>query len=431
MQLLRIPAFRNLWLGQAISQIGDALYYVAFMFMVKKITGQNAMVGFIGAVEVLPFFIFGPFTGVLADRLDRRLILLWSDLICGFLLIGLALMGLRGGYPPVWMLFVTAFLLSSVRAFFLPTKNAVIPNLLPQEKLGKGLAFSMATQNFMQLGGLAFSAGALAPLYQKSPQVFFVSVVSLNALSYFLSAVFIYKLPSVKPDRSHEHERPSVRREFMEGLRYVIHRRELLAMRIVGMLFSLMVAPFFVVYIAVNDAWFGGKPQTLSWFEFAFFGGMIVGSIWVGRKIPRRAGVANSAALAVIAVGIGLMAYSQNFWLFAFWNVVCGVAAPFADVTRETYTQLVVPDAMRGRVNSLQMMTSTAMMPLGMALAGAMLDWAGIIAMFLTMGGGMLVAAAIGLAFKEYRDAVIPETGSSLEPAPQRSADGPEAVANA
>lgn len=91
MQLLRIPAFRNLWLGQAISQIGDALYYVAFMFMVKKITGQNAMVGYIGAVEVLPYFIFGPFTGVLADRIDRRKILLWSDLLCGILLLGLAL----------------------------------------------------------------------------------------------------------------------------------------------------------------------------------------------------------------------------------------------------------------------------------------------------------------------------------------------------
>jgi len=430
MQLLRIPAFRNLWLGQAISQIGDALYYVAFMFMVKKITGQNAMVGYIGAVEVLPYFIFGPFTGVLADRIDRRKILLWSDLLCGILLLGLALTGLRGGYPPVWTLFVTAFLLSSVRAFFLPTKNAVIPNLVPQEKLGKALAFSMATQNFMQLGGLAFSAGALAPLYQTSPQVFFVSVVSLNALSYFLSAVFIYKLPSVLPDRKESENRPSVRREFMEGLRYVIHRRELLAMRIVGMLFSLMVAPFFVVYIAVNDAWFGGKPQTLSWFEFSFFAGMILGSIWVGRKIPRRAGLANSIALGLIAVGIGFMAFSQNFWLFAFWNLACGLAAPFADVTRETYTQLVVPDAMRGRVNSLQMMTSTAMMPLGMAMAGALLDKAGIIAMFLTMAGGMLAAVLIGLAFREYREAVIPEIPSSsgLEPTSQGTADRPEPV---
>lgn len=409
MQLLRIPAFRNLWLGQAISQMGDALYYVAFMFMVKKITGQNNMVGFIGAVEVLPFFIFGPYTGVLADRLDRRVILLWSDLLCGFILVGLALMGLRGGFPPVWTLFVAAFLLSSVRAFFMPTKNATIPAIVPQDLLGRALAFSMGTQNFMQLGGLALSAAVLAPLYQQSPQVFFVSVVSLNALSYFLSAYFIYRLPSVKPERTDGDSRVSVRREFMEGLRYIIERKALLAMRIVGILFSLMVAPFFVVYIAANDQWFGGKPQTLSWFEFAFFLGMIIGSVLVGRRMPQRPGIANSVALGVVAVRIGLMAFSPHFWPFAFWNLVCGVAVPFADITRETYTQLVVPDAMRGRVNSLQMMTSTAMMPIGMAAAGALLDVAGLITMFLVMGGGMLLAAMIGLAFRDYRQAVIPK----------------------
>lgn len=408
MHLLRIPAFRNLWLGQAISQLGDALYYVSFMFMVKQITGQNAMVGYIGAVEMLPYILFGPYTGVLADRLDRRKIMLWSDLICGFILIAVAASGLRGGYPPVELLFVTAFIMSSVRAFFLPTKNATIPAILPEEKVGSALAFSMMTQNFMQLGGLAFSAGVLAPLFTKSPQVFFMSIASLNALSYLLSAVFIYKLPPVQPER-HDDTRIRVRHEFMEGLRYVIRRRDLLAMRIVGMLFSLTVAPFFVVYIAVNDAWFGGKPQTLSWFEFSFFGGMILGSMLVGRRMPQRPGLANSAALAIVAFGVGVMAFSYNVWLFAFWNIVCGIAAPFADITRETYTALTVPDAMRGRVSSLQMMTSTAMMPIGMALAGALIDRAGLVTMFLVMGGGMLLACLIGVAFREYRTARMPE----------------------
>jgi predicted MFS family arabinose efflux permease len=239
-----------------------------------------------------------------------------------------------------------------------------------------------------------------------------MSIVGLNAASYFLSAVFIYKLPSVQPDRQNE-GKVQVKREFMEGLRYVIGRRELLAMRIVSMLFSLMVAPFFVVYIAVNDAWFGGKPQTLSWFEFSFFAGMILGSIIVGRRMPQRPGIANSMALAVVAFGVGVMAFSQNFWLFAFWNIVCGVAVPFADVTIQTYTSLTVPDNMRGRVNSLQMMTSTAMMPLGMALAGTLIDSAGIIAMFLVMGGGMFLACLIGLAFRDYRHARMPDVATA------------------
>ena len=198
--VLHIPAFRNLWLGQAISQIGDALYYVSFMFMVKKFTGSDAMVGYVGAVEMMPFFLFGLYTGVLADRMDRRTILLWSDLLCGIFLVPLGVMGVFMPVPPVWTLFVAAFLMSTVRAFFLPTKNATIPAIVPEKDLGKAISLSMATENFMRIGGLAVSVLVLAGLYNLSPQMFFVAVVLLNSLSFFLSAIFVAKLPPSFPN---------------------------------------------------------------------------------------------------------------------------------------------------------------------------------------------------------------------------------------
>src|SRR5207253_876223 len=89
--VLRIRAFRDLWLGQAISQLGDSIYYVAFMFMAQQVTGKIAMVGYVGAMEMLPYLLIGPYAGVLADRLDRRKIMLLSDLTSATALVSFAI----------------------------------------------------------------------------------------------------------------------------------------------------------------------------------------------------------------------------------------------------------------------------------------------------------------------------------------------------
>src|SRR5512141_456562 len=102
-QLLQYRAFRNLWLGQAISQLGDSIYYVAFMFMAQSVTGSFAMVGYVGAMEMLPYMLFGPYAGVLADRMDRRKVMLYSDLASAAFLLGFAvLVSAFGGSPPTW-----------------------------------------------------------------------------------------------------------------------------------------------------------------------------------------------------------------------------------------------------------------------------------------------------------------------------------------
>src|SRR5580693_2693012 len=131
--VLRIRPFRNLWLGQSISQIGDSLYYVAFMFMVKKVTGSSAMVGYTGALELAPYLLIGPYAGVIADRLDRRVIMLASDLLSALVLLVFSAALLTGVAPPAWGILLLAFLLSSVRCFFLPAKSAAIPALVPPE----------------------------------------------------------------------------------------------------------------------------------------------------------------------------------------------------------------------------------------------------------------------------------------------------------
>lgn len=415
--VLRIRPFRDLWLGQAISQMGDAFYYVAFMFMVKKVTGQDAMVGAVGALETLPFLVFGPYAGVLADRIDRRRIMLASDLLSGLALVFFGATILLNGKPPVPLLLAIPFALSTIRVFFTPAKSAAIPALVPDRALTAANSLSMTTQNLMPMIGLGVTAGVLSALYTLSPAAFYASTVGLNALSFFGSAIFIAKLPPLMPDRKDAHETHPIA-DLIEGARYLRNRHDLLVFTVMLAVFRLCVAPFFVVYLAVNDRWFGGKPQTIAWFEFSFFVGMIVSSYAAGRIKAKRPAWWFCLGLATVGVTVFAMAFSPHFWLFVLWNVGAGLAIPVADLPIITYLQRSVPDAFRGRVNAVREMISTGVMPIGMSMAGALVARIGVEWMFILMGAGMTGACLGGLLDRRFRNIELPEPMSDELPLP-------------
>lgn len=403
--VLRITSFRDLWLGQAISQLGDSIYYVSFMFMAQQVTGSYSMVGYVGAMEMLPYVLFGPYSGVVADRIDRKRVMLISDLSSAAALIGFAILvfGFHGK-PPTWTLLAIPFALSSMRCFFMPAKSASIPRLVPAELLTKANALSSSTFNFMGLAGLAFAATVIAKLYDLVPQDFFGILLLVNALSFAGSAVFIYRLPALKPERKEERH-PFA--DFRSGLGYIRRRHDLKMLIVLVSLFRIGVAPFFVMYVAANILWFGGKPSTLMWFEFTFFAGMIIGSLVAARMKVRRPTVALSLELLLVGLFILVMAI-PNIGLFYLSNLLCGIVVAAGDVPISTYLQVSVEDAFRGRVNAVKDMVSISVMPLGMAMGGEMLRQLGLVGSFLAMGSVMAVAGAAGFIDRKYREVQMP-----------------------
>lgn len=410
---LRIPEFRNLWLGQAISQIGDALYYVVFMFMVKRVTGSNEMVGIVGALETLPYLFFSAYAGVYADKIDRRKLMLLGDIACGLLLVLFAAICARNPNPPFLVIGVIAFTLSSIRVFFWPAKSASIPRLVSEDQVMAANSLSSMTQNFMFLAGLAFSAGVLGILMQVSPTWFYVLTFALNAVSFFGSAYFIAKLPAIVPEREDLDKHPVT--EMVEGIGFIKKRPELKALLGLQLMLTMFLAPFFPVYIATNDQWFGGpsgqgKPATLSWMEFGFFGGYIIGSAFVGKINFRYPGLGFIGGLSACGLLIAGMAFSPYFWPFWVLNFLCGIVVPFASIPTMTYIQVTVEDAFRGRVNSALNMCWMGAQPLGLALAGIGIEKLGIVKMFLIMGCGMALASMLGLVHKPFRSMQLPSS---------------------
>lgn len=404
--LLKIPGFRAFWIGQTISLIGDSFYYLVFMFMVGKLTGSAAMVGFVGALETIPFLVLSPYAGVLADRLDRRKILLATALCSGTVLMLFLVPVLAFDEPPLWTLFVTAFVTSIVTSFFSPAKNAALPSLVPPEQMLSANALNSISSNLTPMFAHVMTATVLGVLFGLSPKYFFASVVLLNALSFFVSAWFFVKMPSSKPERVDE-QHPW--EDLKEGLRYLRGRLDLSVLVFVQALLSLFMSPFFVVYIATNKAWFGDRPSFLAICEATFFLGMVIGSVVVGKHNVRKAGVSFAISLFFVGITVVLMGYSRDVWLFSGLNFLAGLAVPYAQIPVTTYLQLTVPDAFRGRVNSTLGMVQMGVMPIGLALGGVMIERIGLINAFLLMGGGMGGAALLGLAFKVFREAVIPD----------------------
>lgn len=404
---LSIPAFRSLFIGQTISQFGDAFYYLVFVYMVDKLTGDPRLVGFVAAIQGLPYLLLSPLAGSLADRLDRRKLMVFSDVASTVILV------IFGGYllttdrPSIVAIFIVAGLLNCVNVLFVPAKGAALPRLVPDEMLLKANSLSAAVQSSMPVVGLALSAAVLGGVERAAPNSLFLVAVFVNAATFLLSASFLRQLPALIPDRQ---EKPQgAWRETVEGVRFLWSNHLLKMVFLLSLGLNLFIAPFLVVYAAANREWFDGTYLTLATFEVAFAGAMVVASLFVGRLRLERPGLTYSISLASIGLMVAAMAVSQTFWPFLFWNLLCGLALPFATIPLTTYVQLIVPDAFRGRVNSALAMASLGVMPFGAAIGGLMLGQVGLAAMFAIMGFGMGAVAILGLADAKFRAARMPE----------------------
>ncbi len=186
--LFQNPRFVKLWVGQGISFIGDAFSAVALVILVAQITGSASAVGGILVARLLPT-LASPLVGVLADRLDRRAILVLSDLSRAILVLGLVFV------RDVAILYLLAFLLGVARTFFNPTVRAAFPSVVGDGDLTRANAlisgtFSVSLAVGPALGGLLVATVGVNAAFM------------LDAATYLVSAVFLSRVALPSPEKS-------------------------------------------------------------------------------------------------------------------------------------------------------------------------------------------------------------------------------------
>lgn len=409
-RILELRDYRNLWIGQTVSQLGDSVYMLVFLFTAEKVSGDPRVTGIVAALQALPFVLFSPVAGVVADRFDRRKVMLAADLSSA-LITGL-LVGSTFLYPmpPPWLLGAAAFLLSSVNVFFMPARSAAIPRLVPKEMLVEANGFAMASQQTIAMVGIALSAGVLGVLFKVFPDSFFRTAVLVDALTFLGSAWFIRKLPSivaVSTDDSVEgggEAKKSIWKDFIVGAKAIrgdALARVALPLNVLG---SLSISGFFVAYVVVNDEWFGGEFWKFALIEFAFAMVSTVMSVWFSKQKISRPGMHFALGTAGIGLLVVGMAFTRHYLVFMLLNAACGFPFPSMVIPINTYFQSAFPDEVRGRVNSTWSMVTMSAQPIGMMVVAFLLAVLKPEGALLVMGVGLALSGFLGLAFRSIRE---------------------------
>ena len=185
--LLRRRDFRRVYMAVSASELGDALQYIALMWFAFEAGGPLGVLA-VRLADSVPALVFGLHGGLVADRWDRRRVLVAADLVRASVLIPVAIAGLAGELP-LWGLVVAAFVLTSATSYFDPAYGALLPSLVERRNVQQANGLVRATAEALSVGGWAVAAGLLAFL---PVSAFF----ALNAATFLVSAAILATVPS-------------------------------------------------------------------------------------------------------------------------------------------------------------------------------------------------------------------------------------------
>ncbi|MGI8588593.1 MAG: MFS transporter [Chloroflexia bacterium] len=404
--VLRHAGFRNLWLGQVVSQIGDYFAFLALMVVVSSFSPDpasttRAVSGLMIAIT-LPRLVFGVLAGVFVDRWDRRYTMIGADLVRAVLTLALIPAFLAQN---LWLVYALAFALAAFGTLFNPAKGALIPTLVPTEQLTAANALAQTSQMLSTLIGPALAGATFALVGAGNQWVAFV----VNAISFLVSAVAVWLIPAVArrpaprpaaaPD---DHPLARVWQELLVGLKALVLNRTMATLSLVFGVTMLGIGAINVLWVVFLKTGFGFQTTELAWrlslIDIAFSAGMVLASLVVGNFlahiVPKRFIVWGLLVAGLATIPLG---YLPSYWgVMAVMFVVGAFVAPINTGTT-SLMQIVVPNDQLGRVGAgVGTVADTATL-LSMSLAGILGALLGIPMVFLL--GGVLCAGAGILAW--------------------------------
>ena len=399
--------FRLLYASRTITALGTQATEVALLVQARQLTGSTFAVGLLGAVEVVPLVVFGLYGGVLADRFDRRRLMVWCEATLG-VCAALLMLNALAARPMVWLLYAVAGLMMAAAALQRPSLDASIPRVIPRDQLIAASALLSMSQNVSVIAGAALG-GVLAA----GPGAQWV--YGLDTVSFVASFCFLWlvrPLPAVTGEQSPAG--PGLR-SILDGLAYARGRPDLLGS---------YLADLAAMILAYPNALFPFMAAELhaDWAVGLMFAAPSVGAIavtvvsgWMSHV--RRHGLAIAAAAAawgLLITGFGL---APDIGVALACLVLAGAADMVSGIFRAALWNQTIPDALRGRLAGVELLSYGIGPSVGQIRAGAV---AGVTsARFSLASGGLLCAGAVGLvclalpAVTGYRAQLGPPTGET------------------
>lgn len=405
--------FRWLWLGQIVSLLGDWFNLIASASLVALLTRSGLAVGGLFVVRMLAPFLISPLAGVAADRYNRKHLLILTDLgravtVLGFLLVR--------DPRDVWLLYTLTAIQLGISGVFFPARNAILPDITSRRELGAANALSSATWSVMlafgaALGGIVAGGWGIYPAF------------IIDALTFFTSAALIAQIDYARAPALDESDGTVAEafQQYIDGLRYVGHHVDILAIALHKAAFALMVSGAFqVIQVALAEQVFviGEGGSTSLGLMYAFVGvgtgsGPIIARRFTGDR-DRALRIALVLAYGISAAGLAIVAPLASFGMVLMGTFLRGFGNGIGWTFSTQLLLQLVPDRVRGRVFSTEFALFTLMNASSAAAGGWLLDTASfnISGLLWWMVGFTLIPGALWLMWVLL--------GTHAEPLPEK-----------
>jgi MFS family permease len=354
--------FRLFFAGQFVSLTGTWMQSVAVSWLVYRLTGSSLALGLVGFASHIPVFLFGLFGGCLADRGNKRAILIAAQAAAMVQALALAALTLSGN-ANVWLVVSLATFLGLVNAVDMPTRQAFVVDMVGREDLHNAIALNSSMFNSARVVGPALAGVLVAAIGEGR-------CFLINGLSYLavIAALAAMRLPPSVPATGGG----SVSGHVGQGLAFAWQDARIRSILGGLVVTSLFASSYMVLLPVIVNTVLGHGAQGLGFLMAATGFGSVVAALVLALRRESR-GLSRWRIVSGLGVGLTMtvFAFSESFWLSVLLSAILGFCLIFFFAASNTMLQLRSPDAMRGRIMALYSVTLVGMAPFGSLLAGA------------------------------------------------------------
>jgi MFS family permease len=361
--------FWKYWAGQTISNLGSSITLFALPLLVYKLTGSPVNLGISTAAEFLPYLLFGLLLGAWTDRVNRKRMMIFTDIARALVIAGIPVLALAGIWN-VWWIYAIGFIHSTLTICFEAGQFAAIPSLVNQDNLVTANGRIQASYSGASILG-PLLAGVLVAIMSLQ------NLMLLDATSFLISALSLSLIKinfNVKQEETQEHK--NIGHDVIEGLRYVLGHPVLRNISMMMALVNFVATTTYAQLVLFAHQRLQATDTQISILYAAGSIGVVILSLAAG-PLRKRWSFSTVALGALMTEGIFIvaLAFTQWYWLAVpLWAIASGLGILF-NINTGSLRQAIVPNHMLGRVMSIASVLAWSAIPVGSLLGGYAVNW--------------------------------------------------------